>query len=125
MSDASATELMRIKEMIKQGHFDDALQAVIAVQQGLEGIQGATAFLLRGMALAGMSQPERAERSYRTAYSIVRYAPESELVAQRILGEAAEYIGQKDEAIAAHRAVLAAVPDDAVAQAGLARLTKV
>ena len=83
---------------------------------------GAQAFLLRGLALAGLGQPDRAERSFRTAYSIVRYAPATEILAQRILAEAAERIGRREEAIAAYQAVLAANPNDAGIKAALAKL---
>ncbi|MBL9007935.1 MAG: tetratricopeptide repeat protein [Myxococcales bacterium] len=122
MNDPIWAELSRIRDLIGQGQHDEALQTVIALQQTLEGVAGAQAFLLRGLALAGLGQPDRAERSFRTAYSIVRYAPPTETLAQRILGEAAERIGRKDEAIAAYQAVLANNPNDVTAKASLSKL---
>ncbi|HNN91267.1 MAG TPA: tetratricopeptide repeat protein [Pseudomonadota bacterium] len=122
MNDPTWAELSRIRDLIGQGQHDEALQTVIALQQTLEGVAGAQAFLLRGLALAGLGQPDRAERSFRTAYSIVRYAPVTEILAQRILAEAAERIGRREEAIAAYQAVLAANPDDAGIKAALAKL---
>lgn len=119
-----ASELARIRDLLEEGHYDDALQTVIGLQQMVEGTAGAQAFLLRGSALLGLGQPERAERSFRTAYSIVRYAPPSEIAAQRILAEAAERIGLRDEAILAYQAVLQAVPDDSAAKTGIERLAK-
>lgn len=122
MNESSSAELSRIRDLIGLGQYDEALQTVIALQQTLEGVQGAQAFLLRGLALIGLGQPERAERSFRTAYSIVRYAPPSEIAAQRILAEAAERIGRRDEAIAAYQIVLAAQPAEATVKAALAKL---
>ena len=88
MNDAPHAELARIRDLIKKEQYDEALQSVIGVQQSVEGSAGALAFWLRGLALTGLSQPDRAERSFRTAYSIVRYAPASDADAQRILGAA-------------------------------------
>jgi tetratricopeptide (TPR) repeat protein len=122
MNDAQQTELTRIRALIERGHYDDALQSVITLQQSVEGSTGALTFLLRGLALCGLAQPDRAERSFRMAYSIVRYAPDSEVTAQRILGAAAERLGLRDEAIAAYRAVLRGAPDDTEARSGLDRL---
>ena len=123
-NEAQQAELHRIRDLIDRGHYDDALQAVITLQQSVEGSTGALTFLLRGLALSGLGQPERAERSFRTAFSIVRYAPAGEIAAQRILGSAAERLGLRDEALTAYQAVLAAVPDDAEARSGLERLSR-
>lgn len=124
MNDAPHAELARIRDLIKKEQYDEALQSVIGVQQSVEGSAGALAFWLRGLALTGLSQPDRAERSFRTAYSIVRYAPASDADAQRILGEAAERIGLYSEATAAYQAVLQSLPNDEAAKAGLERLSR-
>lgn len=124
MNDASHAELARIRDLIRKEMYDEALQSVIGIQQSVEGSAGALAFWLRGLALTGLSQPDRAERSFRTAYSIVRYAPTDDADAQRILGEAAERIGLQSEATAAYQAVLQLLPNDADAKAGLERLAR-
>lgn len=123
-NDAQTAELARIRDLIDRGHYDDALQSVINLQQSVEGSTGAMTFLLRGLALAGLGQPDRAERSFRTAFSIVRYAPLEDLAAQRILGAAAERLALRDPALAAYQAVLQQSPDDSEAKAGLERLSR-
>jgi tetratricopeptide (TPR) repeat protein len=123
MNDANHAELARIRDQIERGQYDEALQSVISIQAIVEGTAGAQTFLLRGLALAGMAQPDRAERSFRTAYSIVRYAPTTDATAQRLLAEAAEHLGLRAEALAAYHHVLAAVPGDAKAKAAVERLS--
>ncbi len=128
MTDVQHAELARILDLLDKGLYDEALQAVITLAQTAEGTTGALAFLLRGRALIGLGQPDRAERSFRTAYSIVRYAPRQEIAAQSVLGEAAERIGMRDEAQAAYQAVLDAENADpeskAAAKSGLERLSR-
>jgi tetratricopeptide (TPR) repeat protein len=124
MNDAQHAELVRIRQLLDRGEYDEALQSVISLQPPPGGSAGAMAFLLRGLALSGLHQPERAARSFRIAYSIVRYAPTGDVAAQRILAEAAERISLRAEALAAYRAVLQAVPDDAKAKAGIERLSR-
>ena len=123
MNDAKNAELARIRDHIERAQYEEALQGVISIQATVEGTDGAQAFLLRGLALAGLAQPERAERSFRTAYSIVRYAPATDIAAQRLLAEAAEYLGLREEAVAAYQHCLAADPTDADIKAAIDRLS--
>lgn len=120
MTEEQKKELAEIRAQLDGGAAQESLQKIEALQSAVEGPDAAEVFYLRGVAQAALGAKSDAEQSFMTAYSIVRFGRNAD--ARRLLGKTAEQLGQKDEALAAYRDVLAEVPDDAEATAALKRL---
>ena len=120
LSDPQQAQLSQIQQQIQGGQAQEALAALDTLQHQVEGPGAAAVFYARGLAQDALGQPGDAQQSYMTAYSIVRFGRDA--AARRLLGQAAEKVGQKDEAISAWEAVLQAAPGYAEATQALGRL---
>ena len=120
LSDTQQASLAQIQQQIDGGQAQEALAALDTLQHEVEGPGAAQVFYARGLAQEALGQGDDAQQSFMTAYSIVRFGRDT--AARRLLGKAAEKVGQKDEAVGAYEAILQAEPGDAEATAALARL---
>ena len=122
LSDEQQGQLKEIRELMAAQDWATAGARITEVEKSMQGPHGAQIFVSRGDVQAALGEQDKAGRSYRTAYSVLRYAPKDDAIVQLTLGRAAEKLGNAEEAKEAYQHVLDSDPDNQDAKDGLGRL---